>query len=136
MLVNEIVDAHVLVIGSGGAGVRAAIEASRYGSVILASKTIVGKGGCTTMAEGGFNAVLRDQDSIEAHREDTLSGGAYLNDPALVDVLVNRQELAMPPSISAAQTLGFSLYLLKAVIGGKGDEVIDLARTNFLPRGK
>ena len=40
------------------------------------------------MAEGGFNAVLRDLDSIEVHREDTLSGGAYLNDPALVDVLV------------------------------------------------
>ena len=88
MLVDEIVDAHVLVIGSGGAGVRAAVEASRYGSVVLASKTIAGKGGCTTMAEGGFNAVLRDLDSIEVHREDTLSGGAYLNDPALVDVLV------------------------------------------------
>ena len=88
MLVDEIVDAHVLVIGSGGAGVRAAIEASRHGSVVLASKTIAGKGGCTTMAEGGFNAVLRDLDSIEVHREDTLSGGAYLNDPALVDVLV------------------------------------------------
>jgi fumarate reductase (CoM/CoB) subunit A len=68
---------------------RAAIEASRYGSVILASKTIAGKGGCTTMAEGGFNAVLRDQDSVVTHREDTLSGGAYLNDPALVDVLVS-----------------------------------------------
>ena len=40
MLVDEIVDAHVLVIGSGGAGMRAAIEASRYGSVILASKTL------------------------------------------------------------------------------------------------
>ncbi len=89
MLVDEIVDAHVLVIGSGGAGMRAAIEASRYGSVILASKTIAGKGGCTTMAEGGFNAVLRDQDSVVTHREDTLSGGAYLNDPALVDVLVS-----------------------------------------------
>lgn len=89
MLVNEIVDAHVLVIGSGGAGMRAAIEASRYGSVVLASKTIAGKGGCTTMAEGGFNAVLRNQDSVEAHREDTLSGGAYLNDPELVDVLVS-----------------------------------------------
>lgn len=88
MLVDEIVDTHVLVIGSGGAGVRAAIEASRYGDVVLASKTIVGKGGCTTMAEGGFNAVLRDQDTIEVHREDTLSGGAYLNDPALVDALV------------------------------------------------
>ena len=88
MLVDEIVDAHVLVIGSGGAGIRAAIEASRYGSVVLVSKTIVGKGGCTTMAEGGFNAVMRDGDSIEIHREDTLKGGAYLNDPALVDVLV------------------------------------------------
>ncbi|WP_332450144.1 fumarate reductase (CoM/CoB) subunit TfrA [Methanoculleus sp.] len=88
MLVDESVDAHVLVIGSGGAGVRAAIEASRYGSVVLVSKTIAGKGGCTTMAEGGFNAVLREGDSIDVHREDTLKGGAYLNDPALVDVLV------------------------------------------------
>ncbi|HQL60287.1 MAG TPA: FAD-binding protein, partial [Methanoculleus sp.] len=87
MLVDEIVDAHVLVIGSGGAGARAAIEASRYGDVVLVSKTIAGKGGCTTMAEGGFNAVLRDQDSTGVHREDTLKGGAYLNDPALVDLL-------------------------------------------------
>ncbi len=89
MLVDESVDAHVLVIGSGGAGVRAAIEASRYGSVVLVSKTIAGKGGCTTMAEGGFNAVLREGDSIDVHREDTLKGGAYLNDPALVDTLVH-----------------------------------------------
>ncbi|MDV2481204.1 fumarate reductase subunit A [Methanoculleus sp. Wushi-C6] len=88
MLVDEIVDAHVLVIGSGGAGVRAAIEASRHGGVVLVSKTIAGKGGCTTMAEGGFNAVLRDADSVDVHREDTLKGGAYLNDPALVDALV------------------------------------------------
>ena len=89
MLVDESVDAHVLVIGSGGAGVRAAIEASRYGGVVLVSKTIAGKGGCTTMAEGGFNAVLREADSIDVHREDTLKGGAYLNDPALVDALVH-----------------------------------------------
>jgi fumarate reductase (CoM/CoB) subunit A len=87
MLVDEIVDAHVLVIGSGGAGARAAIEASQYGGVVMVSKTIAGKGGCTTMAEGGFNAVLRDQDSVDVHCEDTLRGGAYLNDPALVDVL-------------------------------------------------
>ena len=88
MLVDEIVDAHVLVVGSGGAGIRAAIEASRYGDVVMVSKTIAGKGGCTPMAEGGYNAVLRDQDSIDVHREDTLAGGAYLNDPELVDVLV------------------------------------------------
>ncbi|MCU0632173.1 MAG: fumarate reductase subunit A [Methanolinea sp.] len=85
----EFLDCHVLVIGSGGAGVRAAIEASGYGETILVSKTIAGKGGCTTMAEGGYNAVLREQDSCEVHFEDTMKGGAYLNDPALVRLLVD-----------------------------------------------
>jgi len=86
---DELVNCHVLVIGSGGAGVRAAIEADRYGDTVLVSKTIVGKGGCTTMAEGGYNAVLRESDSCEGHYEDTLRGGAYLNDPGLVRVLVD-----------------------------------------------
>ncbi|OPY45006.1 MAG: L-aspartate oxidase [Methanoregulaceae archaeon PtaU1.Bin222] len=85
----EFLDCHVLVIGSGGAGVRAAIEASCYGETILLSKTIAGKGGCTTMAEGGYNAVLREEDSCEDHFEDTMKGGAYLNDPALVRILVD-----------------------------------------------
>ncbi|MDI9633429.1 MAG: fumarate reductase subunit A [Methanolinea sp.] len=84
----EILDCHVLVIGSGGAGVRAAIEASGYGETILVSKTIAGKGGCTPMAEGGYNAVLREVDSCETHYEDTMRGGAYLNDPELVRILV------------------------------------------------
>jgi pyruvate dehydrogenase (quinone) len=51
--------------------------------------------------------------------------------PALVEVIVSRQELSMPPTISAEQALGFSLYMIRAVINGRGDEVIDLARTNF-----
>lgn len=51
--------------------------------------------------------------------------------PALVDILVNRQELSMPPTISREQALGFSLYLLKAVLNGRGDEVVDLAATNL-----
>ena len=51
--------------------------------------------------------------------------------PALVEVVVNRQELSMPPTISAEQALGFSLYLLRTVINGRGDEVIDLAKTNL-----
>jgi pyruvate dehydrogenase (quinone) len=50
--------------------------------------------------------------------------------PALVEVIVNRQELSMPPTISAEQALGFSLYMIRAVMNGRGDEVIDLARTN------
>jgi pyruvate dehydrogenase (quinone) len=51
--------------------------------------------------------------------------------PALVDVVVNRQELAMPPTIDVTQVVGFSLYMIKAVLNGRGDEVIDLARTNL-----
>jgi fumarate reductase (CoM/CoB) subunit A len=85
---DEMQTAHVLVIGSGGAGVRAAIGASGYGDTILVSKTLAGKGGCTTMAEGGYNAVLRNQDSCEIHFEDTMKGGAWLNNPDLVRILV------------------------------------------------
>ena len=78
---------HVLVIGSGGAGIRAAVEAAASGETIIVSKTITGKGGCTVMAEGGYNAVLRSADSVATHYEDTMKGGAFLNDPALVEVL-------------------------------------------------
>jgi pyruvate dehydrogenase (quinone) len=54
--------------------------------------------------------------------------------PCLVDVKVNRQELAMPPTITVQQALGFSLYMMRAVLSGRGDEVIDLAASNLLPR--
>ena len=88
MRADDILSCHVLVIGSGGAGTRAAIEAERYGDTILVSKSLAGKGGCTPMAEGGYNAVLRAQDSCVMHKEDTLRGGAFLNDPELVEILV------------------------------------------------
>jgi len=88
MHADDVVDCHVLVIGSGGAGVRAAIEAAAYGDTVLVTKTIAGKGGCTPMAEGGYNAVLREADSCEIHFEDTIKGGAYVNDPSLVRILV------------------------------------------------
>jgi pyruvate dehydrogenase (quinone) len=52
--------------------------------------------------------------------------------PALVEVMVNREELAMPPSISAEQLRGFTLYMMKAVLDGRGTELIDLAKTNLL----
>jgi pyruvate dehydrogenase (quinone) len=54
------------------------------------------------------------------------------NGPALIEVLVNRQELSMPPTISLEQAFGFSLYLIRAVLSGRGDKVIDLARTNLM----
>jgi fumarate reductase (CoM/CoB) subunit A len=108
MLAEERVDCHVLVIGSGGAGVRAAIEASRYGDTVLVSKTIVGKGGCTTMAEGGYNAVLREEDSCGIHYEDTMKGGAYLNNPELVNILVKESPLRMGDLIKWGAVFDFT----------------------------
>ena len=52
--------------------------------------------------------------------------------PALLDVMTAPQELSMPPTISLEQALGFSLYMIRAVLSGRGDEVIDLAKTNLM----
>ena len=45
---------------------------------------------------------------------------------------MNRQELSLPPSIKLDQMIGFSLYMIKAVLSGRGDEIIDLAKTNVI----
>jgi len=50
--------------------------------------------------------------------------------PALLEVLVSRQELSMPPTITVDQVKGFGLFMLKAVLSGRGDEVVDLAKVN------
>jgi pyruvate dehydrogenase (quinone) len=51
--------------------------------------------------------------------------------PALLDVVTERQELSIPPTITAAQVKGFALYALRTVMSGRGDELVDLARTNI-----
>jgi pyruvate dehydrogenase (quinone) len=53
------------------------------------------------------------------------------NGPVLVDAVVNRTELAMPPAVSLEMAKGFTLYMVRAVMSGRGDELIDLARTNL-----
>ncbi len=52
--------------------------------------------------------------------------------PALLDAVTNRFELSMPPKIELEQAKGFSLYMMKAVMDGRGGEVIDLARSNIM----
>jgi len=51
--------------------------------------------------------------------------------PALVEVVVDRQELALPPSIKLDQVKGFSLFMMKAVLDGRARELIDLAKVNL-----
>src|SRR5579871_2886302 len=52
--------------------------------------------------------------------------------PAVVSVLVSRQELSMPPTITLDQMKGFSLFALRAVFSGRGEELLDLAKVNLL----
>ncbi len=51
--------------------------------------------------------------------------------PAVIDVVTAKHELALPPKIQWAQAKGFSLYMLRAVLNGRGDEVVELATTNL-----
>lgn len=93
---REIQECDILVIGSGGAGCRAAIEARKSKlDVTIVSKGLSFKSGCTTLAEGGYNAAfgyVDAEDSVDVHFQDTMKGGAYLNDTELVKILVNEAQ--------------------------------------------
>jgi pyruvate dehydrogenase (quinone) len=52
--------------------------------------------------------------------------------PVVIDAVINRMELAMPPKITGEMAKGFTLYMMKAVMNGRADEVMELAATNLL----
>src|SRR5687768_9150821 len=85
----ETYDHDVLVIGSGGAGLRAAIEASASGvTVAVICRSLLGKAH-TVMAEGGVAAALAnvdDRDSWKVHFADTMRGGQYLNNSRMAEL--------------------------------------------------
>lgn len=63
-----------------------------------------------------------------SHLPEKIEAALKHQGPALIDVTVNRAELVMPPSIKMQQIKGFSLYLMKAIINGEGESVIELAK--------
>jgi pyruvate dehydrogenase (quinone) len=82
------------------------------------------------MAMGVYARRVEDPGELPGAAADILSHPG----PALLDVVTATQELSMPPTIGFEQAKGFSLYVIKAVMSGRGDEVLDLAKTNLLPR--
>ena len=70
---------------------------------------------------------LEDPGDVEAG----IAAALAHDGPVLVDAVVNRTELAMPPSITTEMAKGFTLYMVKAIMSGRGDELIDLAKTNL-----
>ena len=84
-------DTDVLILGAGGAGLTAALHAADASPglrVTVVVKGLLGRAGCTRMVQGGYNAVLTDPDSLDAHLLDTLAGGGWINDQELVWTLV------------------------------------------------
>ena len=82
----------VLILGAGGAGLFAALHASNLGpdlNITIAVKGLLGKCGCTRMVQGGYNAAMANEDSIERHFMDTIEGGKWLNNQDLAWTLVN-----------------------------------------------
>ncbi|MDB5589629.1 FAD-binding protein [Enterovirga sp.] len=83
----------ILILGSGGAGLFAALHAHAAApdlSITLATKGLLGKCGCTRMVQGGYNVALNPGDSIERHFMDTIEGGKWLPDQDLAWTLVTQ----------------------------------------------
>ena len=82
----------VLILGSGGAGLFAALHAHQNNpglSITVAVKGLLGKCGCTRMVQGGYNVALAEGDSVERHFMDTIEGGKWLPDQDLAWLLVS-----------------------------------------------
>ncbi len=87
------IDTDILILGSGGAGLFAALHAHKGApdlKITVAVKGLLGKSGCTRMVQGGYNVALDPADSIERHFMDTIEGGKWLNHQELSWLLVNK----------------------------------------------
>lgn len=83
----------ILILGSGGAGLFAALHAHQRASnchITVAVKGLLGKSGCTRMVQGGYNVALAPGDSVERHFMDTIEGSKWLSDQDLAWTLVTK----------------------------------------------
>ncbi len=83
----------ILIIGGGGAALFAAIHARDSApnlDIVVASKGLFAKSGCTRMVQGGYNVVLHDDDSFDKHYDDTIRGGSLINNQELAWTLVTQ----------------------------------------------
>ena len=116
----------VVVFNNGALGF---VELEQKSTGFLSSGTELMNPNFSAMAEAvGVRGIRLEQ----ASEVDSAIAAALAHDgPVLVDAVVHRTELAMPPSVTIEMAKGLSLYMVKAIIGGRTDEIIDLARTNL-----
>jgi pyruvate dehydrogenase (quinone) len=116
----------VVVFNNGALGF---VELEQKSTGFLPTGTDLVNPNFAAMAEAvGIKGVrIEDPKDVDARIAEALAHPG----PVVVDAVVNRQELAMPPAITAEMAKGFSLYMMKAILSGRSDEIVDLARTNL-----
>jgi pyruvate dehydrogenase (quinone) len=116
----------VVVFNNGALGF---IELEQKSTGFLDFGTELNNPNFAAMAEAvGIRGIrLTNPDDVDAGIAEALAHDG----PVLVDAVVARTELAMPPSITVEMAKGFSLYMVKAVMNGRVDEIVDLAKTNL-----
>jgi len=116
----------VVVFNNGALGF---IELEQKSTGFLDFGTELKNPNFAAMAEAVGIRGIRLQDAGDV--EDGIASALAHDGPVLVDAVVNRTELAMPPSVTVEMAKGFSLYMVKAIMNGRSDELIDLAKTNL-----
>jgi pyruvate dehydrogenase (quinone) len=116
----------VVVFNNGALGF---IELEQKSAGFLPSGTDLKNPNFAAMAETIGMRGIRIEDPSQIN--DGIAAALAHDGPVLVDAVVNRSELAMPPAITVEMAKGFSLYMLRAVMNGRADEVIDLAKANL-----
>ncbi|HYZ62601.1 MAG TPA: ubiquinone-dependent pyruvate dehydrogenase [Acetobacteraceae bacterium] len=114
----------VVVFNNGALGF---IELEQKSSGFLDFGTGFKNPSFAAMAEAVGIKGIRLEDPADV--EDGVAAALAHDGPVLIDAVVNRTELAMPPAITLEMAKGFSLYMVKAVMSGRGDEIIDLAKS-------
>ena len=117
----------VVIFNNGSLGF---IELEQKSSGFINTETSLENPNFAAMAEAVGIKGVRITDP--AHVDEQMQE-AYAHDgPVVIDAVVERMELSMPPKITANMAKGFTLYMLKAVMNGRGDEVVELAKANLL----
>jgi pyruvate dehydrogenase (quinone) len=125
-LVQHNLPAKIVVFNNSSLGF---IEIEQKSSGFLDTGTSLKNPNFAAMAEAvGVRGIrLENPGEVERGIADALAHDG----PVLIDAVVSRMVLPIPPSITVEMAKGFSLYMLKAVMGGRGDDLVDLARTNL-----
>ncbi len=128
----EVIETDILIIGSGAAGLRASIEASKRCETIVVDKALIGISSSSFLAEAGINAIVNKEDSVEKFFYDTLRTGRFINDKKLVKILAEEsssrikdlENFGIKFSKSLRRLSGSSIARTKFIDNKTGTEII------------